>query len=87
MKVNIYYDALNSGAMGIAGQTAIFFRYYDKTNYYVIKFNMPGRPAIELFKMVQGEEHLLGQKGDAVRFGIWYHYYIVFHDTKIQVFR
>ncbi len=80
MKTNIQYMGGGSGGKDIAGQTGLFFRYYDKTNFYVIKFNMPGRPQIEFFKVVNDEEHLLGSKKDIVRFGIWYYYYISFYN-------
>lgn len=83
MKINIFYDNKEQNAVGVAGQTAIYFRYYDKTNFYVLKMNMPGRQATELYKTVQGEEHLIGHQGDPVKFGLWYHYYIVFHEEHI----
>ena len=61
MKINIYYDKKADVNSIIHTQVGLFFRYYDKANYYVIKFNMPDREAIELFKKVNGEEHLLGK--------------------------
>jgi len=52
-----------------------------------MKFNIPDRTSIELFKKVNGEEHLLKSKGDAVVFDIWYRYYVVFHNNHIKVYR
>ena len=58
-----------------------------------MKFNLPDRTSIELFKKVNGEEHLLSNifnlesKGDAVVFDIWYRYYVVFHNNHIKIYR
>ena len=60
MKINIFYDKNKTGQVSKT-QTGIFFRYYDKSNYYVIRFNIPSREGIELFKKVGGEEHLLSK--------------------------
>ena len=43
MKVNIYFDKLDEKSQGLAGMTGIYFRYYDAQNYYVLKFNVPGK--------------------------------------------
>jgi hypothetical protein len=93
MKVNIYFDKLDEKSQGLAGMTGIYFRYYDAQNYYVLKFNVPGKDQIELYKKVSGEESLIGityylaKKGDSVKFRVWYRYFFVIHYKTIKIYR
>lgn len=87
LRLNIYYDSLASSARGKAGACAIYFRYYDKANFYVLKMNVPERDSMELYKMVGGEEHLIGGRSDKVKFGVWYRFTIVFYMNHIMVYR
>jgi len=48
---------------------------------------MPGREAIELFKKVGGEEHLLKTKGDNLIGEVWYRYYVLFHNNSLKIYR
>ena len=52
MKVNIFFETIS--------KAALYFRYYDENNYYVIKFNVKGQKKIELYKKVGGFESLMG---------------------------
>lgn len=87
MKVNIYFDKLDEKSQGLAGMTGIYFRYYDAQNYYVLKFNVPGKDQIELYKKVSGEESLIAKKGDSVKFRVWYRYFFVIHYKTIKIYR
>lgn len=44
MKVNIYFDDNGNPKAGNPPETGIFFRYYDKNNYYCVKLNMKNSP-------------------------------------------
>jgi hypothetical protein len=46
MTVNIYFDKKDEKKMGFAGETGIFFRYYDSQNYYLLRLNEPDREQI-----------------------------------------
>jgi hypothetical protein len=87
LKVNLYFDKIDEKTEGVAGQTAIFFRYYDENNYYVIKMNNPEKKIIELHKKVMGNEYLIDQVPDVTEFGVWYQYFIVFYKNEIKVAR
>ena len=52
MKINIFFEEIQ--------EVAIYFRYYDENNYYVIKMNVPKQKKIEIYKKVAGFESLIG---------------------------
>lgn len=72
MKVNIFFETIS--------KAALYFRYYDENNYYVIKFNVKGQKKIELYKKVGGFESLVVTNDESFLELIWYRFFIVFHN-------
>lgn len=67
-------------------EIAIYFRYYDENNHYVLKFNVPGQKKTELYKRVSGFETLMGiniisdSNDESFKTMVWYRFFVVFHN-------
>lgn len=72
LKVNIWQDKKSI--------FAIFFRYYDDSNYYAFKFNTRKESTILLVKRVAGVEKVLGFWNEDLPVNQWNRFYIVFDE-------
>lgn len=61
-------------------EIAIYFRYYDENNHYVLKFNVPGQKKTELYKRVSGFETLMDSNDESFKTMVWYRFFVVFHN-------
>lgn len=78
MTVNIYWEQESDNKQGTAGQTFLFFRYYDDKNYYVVQLNNP-QTEIYLYKMVNGQLFQIAKYDEpGFKFNIWYTFHIIF---------
>lgn len=87
LKVNVYFDKLDDNTEGVAGKTAIFFRYYDSNNFYVLRLSESEKKEISLHKKVKGEYAELIRLPDVPVFKVWYTYYVVFYNNRIIIKR
>jgi len=79
MKINIFFEEIQ--------EVAIYFRYYDENNYYVIKMNVPKQKKIEIYKKVAGFESLIDTDDESFIEMIWYRFFIVFHNDELKLYK